>query len=172
MNANLQNEPAWIKTAKSLIGQSEIKGPRHNPLIIKMFEAIKSSWFKDDETPWCAGFVGYCLEMNGIQSTRSASARSYEKFGVKLDRPAYGSIVVFSRNGGGHVGFVVGVDQKGNLMVLGGNQGDMVKISPYVPKDRAGSRVTAYVWPTIQPHDFRFDLPVLKSDGKLLSNEA
>jgi len=28
---------------------------------------------------------------------------------TKLDKPAYGCIVTFTRQGGGHVGFVVGV---------------------------------------------------------------
>lgn len=33
---------------------------------------------------------------------------------TKLDKPAYGCIVtfIFTRQGGGHVGFVVGVDAK------------------------------------------------------------
>lgn len=157
----------WLDTAYSLIGEREIPGPKHNPLILKMWQAIHSGWFKDDETPWCAGYVGYCLEQNGIKSTRSAAARSYEKFGVKLSRPAVGCIVVFTRKGGGHVGFVVGKDRYGNLMVLGGNQGNMVKISPF-----SLDRVTAYRWPSIWPAEHRFDLPVIDSNGKVSTNEA
>nr|WP_303803578.1 hypothetical protein [Snodgrassella alvi] len=38
---------------------------------------------------------------------------------TKLYKPAYGCIVTFTRKGGGHVGFVVGKDTRGNLMVLG-----------------------------------------------------
>lgn len=33
-----------------------------------------------DEVPWCAGFVGWCLEKVGMGSTNSLMARSYEKW--------------------------------------------------------------------------------------------
>jgi uncharacterized protein (TIGR02594 family) len=163
MNTGLE----WLDKAYSYIGEREIKGAKHNPLILRMWDAIKSSWFKDDETPWCAGFVGLCLEESGIKSTRSASALSYEKFGVKLDRPAVGCIVTFKRSGGGHVGFVVGKDRYGNLMVLGGNQGDMVSIKPF-----STGRVTSYRWPSVYPAEHRFDLPIINSDGRVSTNEA
>jgi len=43
---------------------------------------------------------------------------------TKLDKPAYGFIVTFTRQDGGHVDFfIVEKDAKDNLMVLGGNQG-------------------------------------------------
>ena len=50
---------------------------------------------------------------------------------TKLNNPAYGCIVVFSRAGGGHVGFLVGKDKQGNLMILGGNQSNAVNIKPF-----------------------------------------
>ena len=49
--------------------------------------------------------------------------QSYLSWGEKLDRPVLGCVVVFTRDGGGHVGFVVGKSTSGNLLVLGGNQG-------------------------------------------------
>lgn len=64
---------------------------------------------------------------------------------------------------------VVAKDAKGNLMVLGGNQGDAVNIKPF-----AVSRVLAYRWcgTQSQPAPHRYKLPVLRSDGKLSTNEA
>lgn len=50
--------------------------------------------------------------------------------------------MVFTRTGGGHVGIVVGETQTGSLLVLGGNQGDSVKISAF-----ERNRVAAYRWP-------------------------
>ena len=50
-------------------------------------------------------------------------AKEYAFAGKRLTKPAYGCLVVFTRQGGGHVGFVVGKDKAGNLLVLGGNQG-------------------------------------------------
>ena len=58
-------------------------------------------------------------------------ATDWLSIGKVLPKPAEGCIVVFSRAGGGHVGFVVGKSASGNLMVLGGNQGDAVRISEF-----------------------------------------
>ena len=50
---------------------------------------------------------------------------------MPLQAPTVGCVVVFEREGGGHVGLVVGADTKGRLLVLGGNQGDAVSIAPF-----------------------------------------
>jgi uncharacterized protein (TIGR02594 family) len=136
----------WVEEARRHIGLTEIKGPKHNPEIVAMWKAIKRGGIKDDETPWCAAFVGACLERVGVQSTRFEGARSYVSWGEKLDKPVVGCVVVFSRDGGGHVGFVVGQDQSGNLLVLGGNQEDAVNVKSF-----KRHRVTAYRWPTGEP---------------------
>jgi uncharacterized protein (TIGR02594 family) len=133
----------WIVIAESLVGIKEVPGPQHNPEILQMWRDIKRGGIKSDEVPWCAAFVGACLERAGIQSTRFEGARSYAEWGQKLSAPSLGCVVVFSRDGGGHVGFVVGQDKTGNLLVLGGNQSDAVNVRAF-PR----SRVTAYRWPT------------------------
>lgn len=158
-------EPRWLTFARRYSGLREIKGKNHAPEILEMWNTLGLS-FKDDETPWCAGFVGFALESSGITSTRSGMARSYEKWGVKLASPAVGCVVTFKRTGGGHVGFVVGQDAAGNLMVLGGNQADAVNIKPF-----AASRVTGYWWPKGEPLP-EGTVPTVQSDGKLSTNEA
>jgi len=135
-------EQDWIKEARKHIGLKEIKGAKHNQQIVDFWKAIKRGGIKDDETPWCAAFVGAMLEGVGIVSSRFESARSYLDWGVKLNNPVYGCIVVFSRDGGGHVGFVVGKNASGDLLVLGGNQGDAVNIRAFPV-----SRVTGYRYP-------------------------
>lgn len=165
--------PHWLNEALAYIGTKEIKGPKHELKIVGWWQKIKSQ-FRDDETPWCAAFVGGVLEECGIVSSRSAAARSYVKWGKRLPGPAVGAIVSFWRGSpsgwSGHVGFVVGKDQNGNLMVCGGNQGDEVNIKPF---DVA--RVLAYSWPQsiALPYKTGFDtLPVVQSNGRLSSNEA
>lgn len=142
-------ECPWLLRARKYIGVREIPGRQHNPLIVRMWERIKAA-FRDDETPWCAAFVGSVLELCNIQSTRSAAARSYQTWGVKIDRPIPGCIVVFWRGSprsySGHVGFVTGITKMGQLVVLGGNQGDVVCEKAF---DR--SRVVSYRWPTGVP---------------------
>lgn len=139
-------EKRWVTLARKFIGLKETKGPQHNPEIVQMWRDIKRSGIKDDETPWCAAFVGSMLERCNVRSTRFEGARSYEGWGEKLAEPVPGCVVVFSRDGGGHVGFVVGQDPMGNLLVLGGNQADAVNIKAF-PRSRA----TAYRWPTGEP---------------------
>lgn len=161
-------EPFWLVEARKHIGQREIAGRKHNPLILRWWALIRAP-FTDDETPWCAGFVGGVLESCKIRSSRSASARSYLEWGRKLGSPATGCIVVFSRPGSawsGHVGFLAGVDAAGNLMVLGGNQGDRVSIKPF-----SRARVLGYRWPADLPLPSS-TLNLVASDGKLSENEA
>ena len=144
----LADVPLWMKVARSLEGQREIKGSRHNPVIVRMWERLKLP-FRDDETPWCSGYVGYALEEAGVRSTRSAAARSYERgWGVKLDERSapVGAVATFWRGKpsgwSGHVGFLEGWDQRGRILVRGGNQGDAVNVKPF---DRA--RLTGLWWP-------------------------
>lgn len=89
-----------------------------------------------DHTPWCAGFVGWCLEKSGLKSTNSLMARSYEKWGLSSAHdPLPGDVVTFYRgekkSGFGHVGFFLGFDKRGSILVLGGNQGDSVNVTAY-----------------------------------------
>lgn len=164
-------ETRWIRIARAYIGQREIKGKNHNPLIVKWWKDIKAV-FRDDETSWCGAFVGGVLREAGLPIVENgAAARSWLKLKVKLDKPAVGCVVVFWRgnvNGwSGHVGFVVGRDRHGNLMVLGGNQSDAVNIKPFPLH-----RVLGYRWPSVAPDPARYNLPILASDGKVSVNES
>lgn len=162
-----QPELPWIAYARQQIGTREIPGKQHNAKIMQWLKNLKS-WIADDETPWCGTFVAECLRANKLwYPAKFPAAKSFLELAVPLPKPAYGCIVVFSRNGGGHVGFVVGKDKAGNLMVLGGNQSNAVNIKPF-----ALSRVVGYRWPSIYPTPQRFNLPVLTSDGRVSVNEA
>lgn len=173
------NELDWIAEGRKLIGVEE---NANTAKVIAMwrdgFEAsgqagrMKESVWNQASTPWCAGFVAACLARAGLGVRIPKSfpmARSWAKAGTALSKPAYGCVVVFSRDGGGHVGFVVGKDKAGNLMVLGGNQSNQVCIKPF-----SKARVLAYRWcgKTGAPAEGRYDLPVLSSDGKVSTNEA
>lgn len=142
----MANEPSWLIEARKHLGLSEVKGAAHNAEILKMWRDIKRGGIKDDETPWCAAFLGAMLERVGIRSTRFESAKSYLQWGVTLTNPVVGCVVIFSRDGGGHVGFFLGYDEKGNLMILGGNQSDGVTIRAF-PVERA----TGYRYPATLP---------------------
>lgn len=143
-NIELKVELPWVVEAMKDLGVREIKGSQHNSEVLQMWKDAKLSGIKNDEIPWCAGAMCAWLERAGIRSPRADSARSFVTWGKGLDEPEYGCIVVFTRNGGGHVGIAVGQDSKGNLLILGGNQGDMVKVSAF-----KRDRVSAYRYPEL-----------------------
>lgn len=132
--------PTWIGIAQAEVGVKEVSGSKHNPRVIEYHSTTGK--FSDDETPWCASFVNWVMQKAGYQGTNSAMALSWQSWGKKLTKPAYGSIAVFSWGGGkGHVGFVVGKSGN-NIQVLGGNQSNQVNVSSF-----GTSQVVAYVVP-------------------------
>lgn len=137
-------ELSWILEARKHIGLKENTSKAvHNQTIVGWVKEL-GGWWRDDETPWCGVFVAHCLKTGGRDIPKHwYRASDYLNFGTRLDAPAYGCIAVLTRQGGGHVGFVVGKDAKGNLLLLGGNQGNQVSIAAFPP-----SRVSGYVWPS------------------------
>ena len=139
-----RDAPHWLHKAHSYRGLEEIVGNKHNDKILRFWERCGLP-FRDDETPWCAGFVGGVLEECQIKSTRSGLARSYLKWGVPTTCRV-GAIVVFWRGKKnsytGHVGFVASPAQGGYVSTLGGNQGNKVCVKKYLE-----SRVIGYRWP-------------------------
>ena len=95
-------------------------------------------------TAWCAAFVDSTLKQSGMQGTGKLNARSYLDWGQEVNQPQAGDVAVFSRgdpNGWqGHVGFFKGYDENGNILVLGGNQGDAVSVAAYSPDRLLGFR--------------------------------
>lgn len=164
-------ELAWVAIARTWIGTEEIKGIKHNPKVVGIWSAIGMPWFKDDETPWCAGALTLWLKQSGVclpQPKNAAAALSYLNYGTKLVKPAYGSIAVKRRKGGGHVGIVVGRFADGRLAILGANQDDRVSIAPYRTSD-----FETFRWPTGKvPHEFRYDLPLLGAGGAPVKSEG
>lgn len=163
----VQTEVAWVAEARKHIGVKEIPGPKNNSVIQGWLRSLKA-WWDQDSVAWCGVYTAQVLQACKLPYPKDwYRAKAYLSLPVKLDKPAYGCIVVFDRAGGGHVGFVVGVDRFDNLMVLGGNQGDCVCIKPF-SRDRA----VGYRWPNLYPTNGRFKLPLLDSDGKVSQNEA
>ncbi|KHA63447.1 TIGR02594 family protein [Sphingomonas sp. Ant20] len=143
--------PAWLRHAWSLLGTREIVGRTHNNALIAFLNSARK-WngviWKDDEMPWCGGFVAACLVAIGVEPVKiAARAKSWAAWGNRLrpERVAPGAVLVFDRPGGGHVGFYVGEDETA-YHVLGGNQGNAVSITRI-----AKSRLTASRWPAGVP---------------------
>ncbi len=144
------NQPPWMPYAWADTGQHETAGSDTNPRIAVYFRLAGHREITDDETAWCAAFVGACLEQAGVRCSRSLAARSYLTWGIDAGGPQIGAITVLSRGGDpslGHVGFLVGISGT-QVKLLGGNQSDSVSVATF---DR--SRVIGYRLPagTVTP---------------------
>ena len=58
---------------------------------------------------------------------------------------------------GGHVTFIAGKNNNGDLIGLGGNQSDQVCYRAFKEDD-----FVAFVWPSIYPKEERFNLPLIE----------
>ena len=137
--------PQWLRIARGESGTKEIKGAQHNPRVLEYLKTVGLG--SDDETPWCAAFVAWCLKQSGQSiAGATAAAKSFATASCmrKLNKIEYGAIVVFNRGtnpSSGHVGFCVGT-QGGRILVLGGNQSDAVGIG-----SQPSSALHAIMWP-------------------------
>ena len=144
-------EPSWLVEARRHVGVREIPGTKHNPTILGWAKRLGRKLgiaVADDETPWCGTFVAQCMDAVGLPVAPIAvRAKAWAAYGDSLplkSTPPLGAIAVFDRQGGGHVGFVVGVTDNA-LLILGGNQGNRVSVVPI-----ARDRCVALRWPTGQ----------------------
>lgn len=101
---------------------------------------------------WCAAFANWCLSKSGypisnasFRDHRATLGRAHGFYEmdekgkirnplfVELEKSIYGAIAVAThRSGHGyHVGFAYGKEGPGNLILLGGNQDDRIKFSPF-----------------------------------------
>lgn len=138
------DQPAWLIEAWRQLGTHEQRGNRHSEEILKFFRDVGRSDVTRDEVPWCAAFVGACLERAGQSGTGSLMARSYLKWGHVVTKPRLGVLAVLKRGSdpaAGHVGFWLGETEDAHIL-LGGNQRDAVTVSAF-----AKDRLLGFRWP-------------------------
>ncbi|MBU2533005.1 MAG: TIGR02594 family protein, partial [Alphaproteobacteria bacterium] len=101
------DQPSWMAEAWLWLGTRERPGRGDNPNVLMFFRDAGRADIQRDEVPWCAAFVGACLEREGLAGTGSLLARSYLDWGQAIDAPRLGAIVVLKRGhnpSAGHVG--------------------------------------------------------------------
>lgn len=130
---------ALINTASQWIGKTEDADRKE----LATFIQEAGITINPDNTAWCAGFANAVLYANGIKGTGKVNARSFLDWGKGTNNPQAGDIVVLWRgtpqSWKGHVGFYKGTDSSGNVLILGGNQGDKVSVEAF-----AATRVLGY----------------------------
>ncbi|SFZ83226.1 SH3 domain-containing protein [Tenacibaculum maritimum] len=144
---NLQAVPPWLKVAfveyNTHLGYIEEEKNLSDRIEKSYFNSTTSKGLKS-EVPWCAAFVNYCY-LNGNPSYKNETGiqvRAFEwgpannkylnadrktiggwKEGEDHKKPFLGALAVYS---GSHVGFVVGKNSKGKIVLLGGNQNGVI----------------------------------------------
>lgn len=149
-----QDTPAWLATMRAIEGTHETPGGADNPTIMGWRDTISRAFpalagytrtYTHDSIPWCGLTVAYVMAANGIEPPATFLwARSWAKWGVKT-KPRPGAVMVFTRNGGGHVALYEG-ETATQYIIRGGNQADAVNVTRI-----AKSRLLDARWPSQQP---------------------
>lgn len=155
--------PDWLDEMRRITGVTETPGEADNPKIIAMaryigrkFPDMKSycDVYQHDSTAWCGLAAGYCVSSCDIRppfgetdTDKFLWAQSFasDPGYVVLASPRLGSIVVLTREGGGHVTFYERTEGS-NFICRGGNQSDAINEKPFPQSD-----VIALVWPKDAP---------------------
>ena len=128
--------PAILEAASRYLGMEEWPGARQNPAVLEFFQKSGNPQVHDDETAWCAAFVGAVLAEMGLPNTGRLNARSYLEWGapVGMAEAKPGDVVVLWRGKPqgwqGHVAFLLGFEGE-TVILRGGNQGNCVSDSSY-----------------------------------------
>jgi uncharacterized protein (TIGR02594 family) len=162
--------PAMLVEARKFIGTAEAPGPANNPAILEWAAELGlSNVYTADAIPWCGLFMA--LVAHRADKPLPAGplwALNWSNFGSPAGQPCLGDVLVFVREGGGHVTMYVGEDRQGYFHCLGGNQSDKVCVERI-----AKSRLHAARCPP-----FKIQMPasrepvILNADGSISENEA
>lgn len=124
--------PLMIVHAVKLFGTIETPGPGNNPTIMAWAKetGLDASGYSGDDVPWCGLFMAVVAK-RAKKNPPSIPLRAlaWVNFGMPSPSPSLGDVLVFERQGGGHVALYVGEDDT-RFYCLGGNQDDAVTIAP------------------------------------------
>ena len=104
-----------LSIAQSQIGLGEIGGKNRGVYVRQYLNG-------QEGLPWCAGFISYCLKKSGYNLPYTLRARNFMKLGKIIKNPQAGDLIIFSRQGGGHIGIVEKVN-KDTISTIEGNLG-------------------------------------------------
>lgn len=165
--ADKPNLPPWIVEANKVVGLHEVI---HNKKL--------SEWLKSDghflgdpsKLPWCGDYVETSIRL-GLPDepipTNPYWALNWQKFG-EFCGPTLHCIASIERNGGGHVGFIMGQD-KTRYYMLGGNQSNVASI---VPVSKSRFTRESFRWPSTYRFPKRFYVPPMSSDLEANTQES
>ena len=146
------SNPIWFDHALKDFGEHEIPGPEANPRVLEALRhtTLPADMKKTDETANCSAYMCMWFEEVGMDSPHSAAARSWLKWGIPLESPVKGCVVILNRGGSpdpsvpgpGHVTLFDRSLSDNWIRCFGGNQSDQCKYFQYKSAD-----VLGYRWP-------------------------
>ena len=104
-----------VSVAQSQIGLGEIGGNNKGVYVRQYLNGREN-------LPWCAGFISYCFKKAGLNLPYTLRARDFIKLGKVVRNPQTGDLIIFSRQGGGHIGIIEKV-QGDTITTIEGNKG-------------------------------------------------
>jgi len=138
----LEDDLPWMVEAKKALNRHEV----YDNQWLKNWLASDGHALGDPaKLPWCGDFVETAIRLalpNEIVPKNPYWALNWLEFGIPC-RPTYGAVAAISRNGGGHVMFIVGEDAT-RYYALGGNQSNK---SSVVPVDKRRFKNDSFRWP-------------------------
>lgn len=168
--------PKLVAAALQYYGIKEIPGAKSNPVIMDMARNLGiGDIYTDDDQSWCALFINHLIRITGkpqvdVKHDRYNLLRA--KWMLNWGNPVpegqeqLGDVLVFNREGGGHVCLYIG-ESGTTYYCLGGNQSNAVTITEIAKNRLAGAR---RYYATQAPQSAK--QYVLNSEGKLSTNEA
>lgn len=151
-----EGAPRMLVEALKLYGVVETPGPGNTSAILAWADELgarvptayarwAARWYDADAIAWCGLFMAVvCRRAGRTPPTKFLAAREWETWGNPAAPAMLGDVLVFSRDGGGHVALYVGEDEA-RYHCLGGNQGDAVSIKPIAKNRCTAVRRPAYV---------------------------
>jgi len=122
--------PKMLQEFLKIYGTAEVPGDGDNPVIVDWArETGLQRDYRHDSTAWCGLAAAVVAKRAGKELPPNPLwALNWATFGHKVTNGAkLGDILVFKRNGGGHVALYIGEDDE-CYHCLGGNQSDTVNI--------------------------------------------
>jgi len=108
------NSPLYY--AQQEIGHGEIGGNNQGIYVRQYLNG-------QENLPWCAGFISYCIRKSDIKKRYTLRAKDYLTMGLKVSDPQPENLIIFTRKGGGHVGIIEKITQT-TITTIEGNVGD------------------------------------------------
>jgi uncharacterized protein (TIGR02594 family) len=149
-----EGAPKMLVEMLRLHGTVETPGARDNPAILAWAKEVGlERVYTDDSIPWCGLAMAVVAKRAGKPVVKDPLwALNWRKFGVPVERPMLGDVIVKTRKGGGHVTLYVGEDSTA-YHCLGANQSDQVNVARYLKTDNWSFRRP--IWSIAQPANVR-----------------